>query len=65
MTLIFQRKYVKDLCVMIESEEGTSTDPARVLIFSGAEIIAEVTAKVERKPGADGGFYNCVTLEKK
>jgi len=49
--------------VEIESEGGTSSSPARVRIYDQDVLVAEVTAKVEPKQGADGGYYPCVTLE--
>ncbi|MFA4871888.1 MAG: hypothetical protein WC610_02410 [Patescibacteria group bacterium] len=51
--------------VKIESERVTSPHPARVLVYEDDRLVAEVIAKVELKEGADGGFYHCVTLEKK
>lgn len=50
--------------VEIESEIGTSYKPARVLVYNGDELIQEVTAKIEPKQGADGGYYPCITLTK-
>lgn len=51
--------------VEIVSEEGTSPDPARVLIYENDRLITEVIAAVEPKQGADGGYYPCVTLTQK
>ena len=50
--------------IEIRSESGISRKPARVRVYKGDRLIAEVIAKVELKPGADGGYYHCVTLEK-
>jgi hypothetical protein len=50
--------------VEIESEGGTSSTPARVRVYDQDVLVAEVIAKVEPKPGADGGLYPCVTLTK-
>ena len=50
--------------VVIESEVGTSRRPARVLVYEGGGLVAEVIAEVELKQGADGGYYHCVTLKK-
>ncbi len=55
----------KEIRVEIESEGGASSDPARVLIYENEQLKTEITAKIEPKQGADGGFYPCVTLEKK
>lgn len=49
--------------LMLRQERGTSSKPARVYIHDGDKIVAVVQAKVELKPGSDGGFYPCVTLE--
>ncbi len=50
--------------VELEQEVGTSHHPARVIIYDGNQLVEEVTAKVELKKGADGGWYHCVTLKK-
>jgi hypothetical protein len=50
--------------VEVRSEVGTSNEPAKVLIYDDERLVAEVVAKVELKQGADGGWYNCVTLQK-
>ena len=50
--------------VEFESESGTSRDPAKVLVYEDDHLVAEVIAEVELKPGADGGWYHCVTLKK-
>lgn len=51
--------------VDIESEVATSDRPARVLVYERDRLVAEVIAEVELKPGADGGYYHCVTLKKR
>lgn len=50
--------------VEVKSEKGSLDEPARVLVYDGSSLVAEVVARVEMKPGADGGLYSCVTLEK-
>lgn len=55
---------MSEISVEIRSEIATSRDPARVLIYDGKRLVAEVTAEVELKSGADGGYYHCVTLKK-
>lgn len=50
--------------VEVESEMGTSDRPACVLVYEGDHLVAKVIAEVELKPGADGGYYHCVTLKK-
>lgn len=50
--------------VEVESEEGTSRCPARVLVYEGDQLVVEVVARTELKRGADGGWYRCVTLKK-
>ena len=47
-----------------QSEIGTSSNPARVLIYDDGKLIAEVVASIEPKQGADGGYYRCITLTK-
>ena len=51
--------------VELKSEVGTSREPAKVLVYENGQLVAEVIAKIEFKKGADGGWYNCVILEKK
>lgn len=51
--------------VEVQSEEGISLDPARVKIYEGETLVAEVIGTVEQKQGADGKMYPCVTLRKK
>ena len=50
--------------VEVESEIGTSRDPAKVLVYEDDRLVAEVIAEVELKQGANGGYYHCVTLQK-
>ncbi len=56
---------VMNIKVEIESETAISDRPARMLVYEDDRLIAEVIAKIELKQGADGGYYNCVILEKK
>ena len=51
--------------VELESQKGTSNEPARVLIYENDKLIAEIIAKVEMKLGADYGKYPCVELVQK
>lgn len=48
--------------VEVKSEIGISRDPAKVLVYEDDCLIAEITAEVELKQGADSGWYHCVTL---
>ena len=50
--------------VEIKSEIATSDHPACVLVYESDQLVAKVIAEVELKPGADGGYYHCVTLKK-
>lgn len=50
--------------IKINSEIGTSRDPAKISIYENGRLVAEVIAKVELKQDADGGWYHCVLLEK-
>ena len=50
--------------VEVNSEIGTSRDPAKVSVYEDDRLIAEIIAKIEHKQGADGGWYPCVTLKK-
>ncbi|OGN00150.1 MAG: hypothetical protein A3B91_01910 [Candidatus Yanofskybacteria bacterium RIFCSPHIGHO2_02_FULL_41_29] len=50
--------------VKVRSETGTSRKPAEVLVYENDHLITKVVAKVELKQGADGEYYNCVTLTK-
>lgn len=50
--------------VEIESEVCTSRNPARVLVYENDQLIAVVTAGIEQKQGADGGYYSCVELKR-
>jgi len=54
----------KGIRVEIEQEVATSDKPAKVLVYDGIQLIAEVVAEVESKQGADGEYYPCVTLRK-
>lgn len=51
--------------IEISSETPLSPKPARIAIYDGEKLLAEVTANVERMMGADGAFYPCVALKKK
>ena len=51
--------------VEIESEDNISNRPARVVVYENDRVVQEVIAEVNLKPGADGGWYHCVTLKKK
>ena len=51
--------------VEVKSESGCSSEPGKVLVYENDQLVAEIIAKVELKQGADSGWYNCVTLEKK
>ena len=48
--------------VEVQSEAGTSRNPAKVLVYEDNRLVATVIAEVELKLGADGGWYHCVTL---
>ena len=54
---------MKQVRVQIYSEVATSRRPARVCVYEGEELIAEVEANIEPKQGADGGYYDCVVLK--
>lgn len=51
--------------VEVISEEGTSSDPARILVYDNDCLVTEVVGTIEPKQGADGWYYPCVTLERK
>lgn len=51
--------------IEIKSEIATSDHPARVLVYQGNRLIEEITAQIELKQGADGGYYPCVNLSRK
>ncbi len=51
--------------VEIRSEIAVSDRPAQALVYVNDQLVAEVIGEVELKPGADGGWYHCVTLRKK
>lgn len=55
----------ENIRVELKSQEGTSHDAATVKIYSGERLIAEITASIEQKHGADGGLYPCVILREK
>jgi len=50
--------------VEVKSESGTSSEPAKVLVYEDDRLVAEVLAEVKLKQGADSGWYHCVTLKK-
>ena len=49
----------------IQSESGTSNDPARVRVYENNTLVAERIARIEPMQGADGGWYRCIELENK
>lgn len=51
--------------IEVTSEKGMSLAPAKVLVYENDRLVAEITAEIELKPGADGGLYHCVTLTKR
>ncbi len=50
--------------VEIQSEIAIVRRPARVLVYNGEQLVAEIIAEIEPKQGWDGGYYPCVTLKK-
>lgn len=59
-----ENKTASDVRIEIESETGTGTRPARILVYYKDEVVALVTGTVESRPGADGGQYPCVVLKR-
>lgn len=54
------------LNIKITSEETTSREPANVRIYDAENnLVKEIVGSIEQKKGADGGYYNCVTLTEK
>lgn len=51
--------------VEIENESVIGGRPARVLVYEDKKLVVEVEGEVHLRPGADGGYYHCVTLKKK
>lgn len=49
--------------IEIESQVGTSRNPASIHIYEGDRLIAEIVASTSLQPGADGGYYDCIILE--
>lgn len=52
-----------DVTIRLTQEEGTNRALARVEVFLEGVLVGTVAAFIEPKRGADGGFYNCVTLK--
>ena len=50
--------------IIVESEVAISRRCARVLVYEGEQLIAEVRAKIEMEQGADGRYYSCIKLKK-
>ena len=50
--------------VNILSEIATSREPARIMVYEGDKLVAEVTAEIHDEQGADGGIYSVVKLKK-
>ena len=48
--------------VEVQSEAGTSRNPAKVLVYEDDRLVAEVVAVAESKLSADGRWHHCVTL---
>lgn len=57
---------VKDVKVRVdlESQSGTSHDPARILVYADDRLVETITADVESQQGADDGYYPCVILKR-
>lgn len=62
---IISRKIQGTVRVGIESKEGISDTPARVVVYVNNQLIAEIVAEVELKRGANFVLYHCVTLKKR
>lgn len=58
-----ENETANDVRIEIESETGTGTRPARIIVYYKDEIVALITGTVEFRPGADGGQYPCVVLK--
>lgn len=52
------------LDVTFTDESGTSSQPAVLEIKKDDELLVAVQAIIERKQGADGGWYNCVVFRR-
>lgn len=48
--------------IVLESESAVRNGPARVRIYEGDTLIAEIVGTITREQGADGGIYPVVTL---
>jgi hypothetical protein len=44
-------------------EIGTSSKPAEVRIYDGTRLALSIQAVIDRKQGADGGWYPCVVFK--
>jgi len=55
---------INEIRIGLQPESIILNRPARVSIFAGDQLVAQVIAKIEPKQGADGKFYPCVVLEK-
>ena len=51
--------------VELESQVGTSHDPARVRVYQGDQLVTEIVASIDYKQGADGRYHSCVILTKR
>lgn len=50
--------------ITLTDESGTGNQPAVLEIRKDNELLVSVQAIIERKQGADGGWYNCVTFRR-
>ncbi len=60
-------KYLKERTkVRVEGvDEGVRIRrDASVTIYDGDKLVTKVVAKIEKKQGADGGWYDCIVLKK-
>ena len=50
------------LHIVLKSQDGFSSDPARMRVFDGDTLCVVVEGVIEHHQGADGRFYPCVIL---
>lgn len=50
--------------ITFTDESGTGNQPAVLEIKKDNEVLVAVQAVIERKQGADGGWYNCVSFRR-
>lgn len=61
--MVIEAEESNEVRIELKSEATISRDPARVFVYIGNQLVAEVRAHIEQEQGADGGYYPVVKLK--